>query len=471
MKNSLLKIYNSPTFNTWASLLSRSLNIVVLIPFILKKFEPSEISLWYLFGTFGGFLFLFEFGFGPSFIRSISYALGGASSMKNSKGTGEPNYIFLKSIWQNLKTVYLILSITFVFILIFFGTSLVYKPIQKLDIEIDGWYAWFFSILTFGFSFWGNIYSIFLQGNNKIAVFRRYEAVFSILSIISCAIGIQLGLSFLGLVILSQSWNIITVLRNFYLCKKESFFDEINYKSFFKYDKDLLRDLWSTSWRSAIGMIMSYGIINSSTFYYAQKDDVKEVASFLFCYRILQILINFSMAPFYTKVPELSKLFVLDEKNKIISIGRRGMLVSHFSFTTATILIGVLAPFMLKFIGSNIDFIDQKLWFAFVIAFFIERYSAMHMQLYSVSNHIVWHIANSITGIFMLISLYFSLDKLNFYAFPIAIIVSYLLFYTWYTVKKSYKLFNINFFNYDFKIIIIPILLIVFYGVYIFKFN
>ncbi len=471
MKNQFIKVYNSPTFNTWASLLSRSLNIVVLIPFILKKFEPSEISLWYLFGTFGGFLFLFEFGFGPSFIRSISYALGGASSMKNSKGNGEPNYVFLKSIWQNLKTVYFILSITFVLILILFGTSLVYKPIQKLDIEINGWYAWFFSVLTFGFSFWGNIYSIFLQGNNKIAVFRRYEAVFSILSIISCAIGIQLGLSFLGLVILSQSWNIITVLRNLYICKKESFFVDINYKSFLKYDKELLKDLWATSWRSAIGMIMSYGIINSCTFYYAQKDDVKEVASFLFCYRILQILINFSMAPFYTKVPELSKLYVLDDKNKIIQTAKRGMLISHFAFIAATILIGVLAPFLLKFIGSNIGFIDQKLWFLFIIAFFIERYSAMHMQLYSVSNHIVWHIANSVTGGIMLVLLYFLLGEINFYAFPISIICSYLMFYTWYTLKKSYKLFDLNFLQYDFKIIIIPVLLIVFYGFYIFKFN
>ena len=132
IKNNFFKLYESPTFNTWSSLAARSLNIVVLIHFILKKFSAAEISLWYLFGTIVSFNFLFELGFGPSFIRAIAYGLGGAKSMQDKKGDGKPNLDFLSKIWKNTKIVYLVLTISFFFILAIGGYFLVNKPISFL---------------------------------------------------------------------------------------------------------------------------------------------------------------------------------------------------------------------------------------------------------------------------------------------------------------------------------------------------
>lgn len=462
-KKNIIKVYNSPTFNTWSSLATRSLNIVVLIPFILKEFSPAEVTLWYLFGTIASFNFLFELGFGPSFVRAISYGMGGASSMKDRKGNGVPNEGFLKHVWQNTKVVYLLLSLLFFIILIFGGYFVVNKPISFLSNKESGWITWTVTILGTAFSFWGNMFTVFLQGANKIAVFRRYETIFSLCSITSCAIGINLGLDFVGLVILIHFWNVLSVIRNYLLCTKEEIYKKIKSKFTFNIDREIIKDLWHTSWRSAIGMIMSFGIINSSALYFAQLDDVKEVSSYLFCFRILQIIISFSMAPFYTKIPELARLYITNDNKNLIKNAKKGMMLSHYSFVFATIFVGVLAPYALKYIDSSIQFIDSKLWALLILAYFIERYGAMHMQLYSITNNIVWHIANSITGIILLIFLLITLPSLVFYAFPISMIASYLGFYTWYAAKKSLKLLNLNFFQFERNIFFVPAIIILVY--------
>jgi len=62
----------------------------------------------------------------------------------------------------------------------------------------------------------------------------------------------------------------------------------------------------------------------------------------------------------------------------------------------------------------------------------------MHLQLYSTTNHIVWHISNGITGaLFMACAN--SASGLEWYAFGTAYIAAYLLFYVPYNVRLSYQ--------------------------------
>jgi hypothetical protein len=95
----------------------------------------------------------------------------------------------------------------------------------------------------------------------------------------------------------------------------------------------------------------------------------------------------------------------------------------------------------MNFLGSNIPFVDPKLWALIGLAFFVERFGAMHIQLYSISNKIVWHIANGITGGLYLLLALSTYKWLGVYSFPISMLVAYLLFYSWYTAAKSYQIY------------------------------
>ena len=63
-----------------------------------------------------------------------------------------------------------------------------------------------------------------------------------------------------------------------------------------------------------------------------------------------------------------------------------------------------IADILLKLIDSNIMFVSPLLWIIMGCVFFAERYGAMHLQLYSITNHIIWHFVNSISGLIYITS-------------------------------------------------------------------
>jgi hypothetical protein len=106
-------------------------------------------------------------------------------------------------------------------------------------------------------------------------------------------------------------------------------------------------------------------------------------------------------------------------------------------------------------IGSKAEFPSALLWGLFGIGYFIERYGAMHIQLYTTTNHIIWHVANGITGTIYLIISFALIKIIGAYAFPVALIIGYSVFYSWYSAKHSYKSIHSSFWNFE-KGIAIP---------------
>lgn len=101
------------------------------------------------------------------------------------------------------------------------------------------------------------------------------------------------------------------------------------------------------------------------------------------------------------------------------------MRLSHWAFVVGFAGTAFVVEPLLKLIGSNAAFPTPTLWAMMGAAFFAERFGAMHIQLYSTTNHIIWHIANGISGTVYLIVSLGLLTILGAYAFPIGIIVGY----------------------------------------------
>jgi VIT1/CCC1 family predicted Fe2+/Mn2+ transporter len=100
------------------------------------------------------------------------------------------------------------------------------------------------------------------------------------------------------------------------------------------------------------------------------------------------------------------------------------------------------------------------------VGYFAERYGAMHLQLYSITNHIVWHTVTAWTGSIFLIVSFLLIKTQGYLAFPIAKIVAYLGFYSWYCAKYSYKKFSINFLRYESQVLMMPVIVFIFFGLW-----
>jgi len=91
------------------------------------------------------------------------------------------------------------------------------------------------------------------------------------------------------------------------------------------------------------------------------------------------------------------------------------------------------------------------------IGIFLERYGAMHIQLYSTSNHIIWHLANGIAGVLMVVISVVLFPLLDVLAFPLSILGGYLGFYSWYAALHSYKEFKLSFWSFEKNVMLLPL--------------
>ena len=465
------RVWTSPTLMTWGSHLSSSLSLLLVVPLILTRLHTADIALWYLFSTMIVLEGLVDIGFSPTFTRVLAYAIGGRTPhqlrdlpQQVVNTSGEPNWQTIAEICATMRVIYTRLTLAVVVALGTFGTWAVTRPIAQSQDATTAWMAWGVILLGSTVVLRGNTYSAYLQGMNQIALLRRWEALTGLGAALTSFSVLLLGGGLLGLVIAHQSWMILSVLRNRWLCRA---LDDGRFRTFSSrtIHADVMRAVWPSAWRSGLGVAMSHGLIQLSGVIYAQLGATDRVATYLLSLRFIDLVSRFSRAPFYSKLPLLARLHAQGNTETQVQLARRGMTLSHWSFVVGFIGLGLFAPPLLVFIRSNATFADPMLWTLLGAGILVERYGAMHIQLYSTTNHIIWHIANGVSGvIYVLVSLLLY-RRLGVYAFPLGILVAYLGFYSWYAAKHSYQRFNLRFWSFERRPLLQPLSVMTLYVV------
>jgi O-antigen/teichoic acid export membrane protein len=447
LRSLLLRIWNSPTYTTWGSLLANSVSAVVVLPLVLTKFSPEEIVLWYLMLTFLGLQYVVDIGFSPTFSRVVAYLMGGVAvdelRRPSTSGTGTLNHGDLNRVYSTMRTVYSALGLAWTMLLLLVGTLALYRPIANAQDPRSAWIAWAVIIGVSYTSFWGEQYVSYLMGLNQVALLRRWDTIAAIGSIASSFLVLYWGGGLLSLIIANQTWQLLRVARNRWLARSalSGLLRSVSREPF---SRDIFNSIWPSVWRSGIGVAMSYGVIQSSGIIYSQVGTTANVASYLLGMRFMQILTQVSGAPFNSKIPVYSRLYAEGKQTELLQIAERGMRLSHWVYVLGFGGLAFLIEPILRYIGSHVAFPNPILWTLMGLAFFAERFGAMHIQLYSTTNHITWHVANGVSGVIYLAVSLGLFGLIGAYAFPVGIIAGYYGFYSWYAARQSYKAFGLT---------------------------
>jgi hypothetical protein len=461
MKSFAVRLWNSPTITSWGSLAVRMSSAVVILPMALVKFSPGEIAVWQLFSTLFFIILLLDFGLSPTFVRMLAFSRGGATlsemtdmRSRKPKAESQPNSDTAAEIFATLRWIYPRLSLFILILFSILGTYSLQHPIAQTSNPATTWLAWTCVLVASSIGFWGNAYGAALQGMNSIALLRRWEVATGLAQIISSFIVLISGGGLLALVISYQFWVIFNALRNRQLLKKM-------HPELFKlpatHNRAVLRVIWPATWRSGVGVLMGQGIIQASGVAYSQMGSPAEVASYLLALRFMTMISQFAQVPFYAKLPLLAELHASGQTERQRSIAQGGMQKAHWIFIAGASGIALAAQPLLSLIGSQTPFVSSSIWTLMTLAFLAERFGAMHLQLYSLSNHIVWHIANGVTGLLMIVIYFISASILHGMAFPVAMLTAYSLFYCIYSARLSYKTFGLTFRNFEIRTSLAPI--------------
>lgn len=461
-------LWRSPTFTSWASILSRTLGMVLILPLVLSRLTTEEIALWYLFATLMGLQLILDMGFSATFSRIIAFTMGGAKEIGDlrqgvaKKKSKVANWDGTERIYATMGWVYLWLGCAWFLISLLLGGWASVHFISKLGSPSEGWIALGLVVISSALRLYGARYSSYLLGLNKVALLRRWETWVWLSMLLGNTLVLFFDGGLLLLVVCTQGFIVLGVLVN----RQLSFLAEEKRVQFFrqkKLDKKILSEIWPSVWRSGIGIFMIAGLVQGSGIVYARLASPEEVASYLLALNLIRVLAQFAQAPFYSKLPLLSRLRAEGETEEQVRLAKKGMLLSYWVLIAGIIFIGVAGEYLLGVLDGNISFVDQRLWVLLGCAAFLERYGAMHIQLYSTTNHIVWHIANGVTGVIFLICVVPLYYLLGVYAIPISQIISNLSFYDWYSARKSYHTFHLKVYDFELGTSLLPFMILLIY--------
>ena len=454
---------------TWGSFIARSINLVVVLPLLLNRLSTEEIALWYIFVFIFGLQMLADLGLYPTFSRIIAYGYGGLSidelytvnDYSKEKIKRGPDWDTIEIITGTMRRLYTRVALLSFVIIITIGSWAVKRPISLIDDAFNGWIAWVVLVTAFLVVIKGNQYGAYLQGINKVALQRRWEMVVSLFSGLSMMIVLLVGGSLLALVVTYQFWQIVNVLRNYLLSINV---EEGKFKTFtYKYSARVFEYVWKPAWRSALGIFLGYGVVQISGIVYSQFGEASSVATYLVALKLMRTLSQFSQAPFYSKLPEMAKLYSKGEYDAQLKMTKRGMLFSLTVFSLGFMFAGISGEYLFELMSSNAAFPTPLLWGLLGLGFFFERYGAMHIQLYSLTNHIVWHIANGVSGAIFIVLCLVTYPNFGVYGFALSYLLSNLAFYSWYSVGKSYKEFNLSFPRFEMRTSVVPFCILILY--------
>lgn len=470
MQYLIIRLWNSPTLTSLGSYVLKTMSLLLVTPLIVTKFSTSELALYYIFGTFISLQNLMDMGFSATFTRYISYALGGARDFtvlveSNNRVSTSPNWFLIAKVWSIMQTIYFRMAVIYLFLLVSTGTLLLLKPIAMIEDPLMGWASWALVVLFSAIAIFSAAYSSYLQGLNQIPSVKRIEILTSILSTFSAFIVLLNSRNLFLLVLSNQIW----IILNLSLLKKEFRKTNKDHAHCFRqteFDRTIFNGIWKNAWRSGLGVWLSTGIVQMTGLFYAQLGQTKEVTSYLFTMRFATVINFSSQVPFYSKIPLLSRLRVEGKQDQLLKIASKGMFFSLILYTTGVVILGITANPILSMIRSNVEFVQPSLWILISWAFFFERYGAMHLQLYTTSNKIIWHKITLISGSINIFIVIFTFQKFEVYSFPLGVLGSYLLYYSWYAAAHSYRDYRMRFITFEYRTTFVPLLILVTYSLW-----
>lgn len=451
----MYRIWRSPTVTSWASFTAKASAYLLLLPLALNRLSTAESAVWLLIATLASFQTVFDAGLSQTFVRVIAYARGGATvpelagELSRARVAGEQrttNETTLSRVLPTMGLVYTGLSIAALIALGTAGATALHIPISHSSTPTTAWTAAGIALITTSVALWGNSFSSYLIGTSQIALLRRWEVCFAVLALASATLVLLLEGGLLGLVISEQSWVLLAVLRNRALCHRHS-----RFRDHFRIapDKEVLALLWPSAWRTAIGALGGFGVIQFSGVMFSQFAAPSQSAAYLLALRLIQAISQFSQAPFYSRLPTLAVLYSEKRVAEALAHAKQGMRQSHWAFACGYIVVGALATPALTMFDSETRFVPIPLWSLMGAAYFAERLGAMHIQLHTTTGKIIWHIANGFCGLSMLILCRLCYPHLGTASFPLAMLLSYALVYTPITALHSAKAFRFNWFSFE----------------------
>lgn len=458
------RFFRSPSIATWAAFVARAIPVFLLPALIALHFDSVFLAYWMILATLQGLQLLLESSVTASFVRGFSYAMGGAQHLQIERASAaprgqSPNHLLLSRTWNMGGLLYGAIACVTGVTLYIFGILSGSQLIVQLPSQSEAHGALAVFALGGALRAYGGLHLSYLYGVERIALTRWWETGFWLLAFGAAATSVLSGAGMLGIALAYQIPLVAHILWNIWLCRRDQR-QRAGFVRTFRPDWEILRQLWPSVWRTGLGTMLYLGSTQGAGLYYATVGAPADVAAFLFAMALIRPLGQFAQVPFFTKVPMLARMQASGERARQRAIAERAMRQSYLVHVGMVLAVALALPVLASLRGDSGLNVPVLLWLLIGLSGYVERIGAMHLQLYSSTNHIVIHHANGWTALAFVGLAAALLPGWGVYAFPLANLLALMLVYVPIALRHSYRAYHLPIPGFELRTSVGPITVI-----------
>ena len=447
----------SATALTWASYATKLAVPLAVLPLATRVLPLDQVALWLLLGSVGTVIRLADFGFHATFARLI--ALSAGSVPREDAGVpavpGRPYSLGVLD--QAMRAIYVRLTVLTLSAAVVLGTAALWRPIQALGNPVEGWRAWGFALGGAAVMVSANRFSAYLVGVDRIRRLRGAELVLNLCEAATVLSVLALGHGLAAMVGTSQVSALVRAAWLRHLARRAGRVEVVSGSTMTHAD---LRRIWAMAWRSGAGAVMTLSAVRGSGLALAQVAEPTVVASYVLAVTAIEALSTVSQVPLFTSLPTLARMHAGGERAAEVMLAKQRFRLSMWTFVVGAVVVAVAADPVLRLLGSTVGFVPLETWSLFALGFFFHRYGALHIQLYSLTNHIVSHVADGTAAVVAVVVAGLAFPAFGPNALPLGFVAGYAGFYIWYCARHSYRAFELRPFDFEPSVSVLPLVVL-----------
>ncbi len=433
----LRTVWRSPSLMLMFSSLARagSQLLPVLVMYVFGMVE--EAAFWLLMAGIIGLQALLFLGAPQVLIRMLAYSSAHPRGEADWKEVGKAaqvldhyervapaDLVFL------MDRLFLTASILVPLLIALGGSLAIANVVEQVSVPRDGWLAWAAAVVFLPLRIIALRDLTFLHGIGVIARPRCIDGIAWTTSGLFAALVFAFSSSLAAASLASQLPLLVAIFFLERAARAAGWGAHLGAARRETWRRTF-RSVWGPAWRAGTGQALSLGARQGSGIILAQYLAAAEVAGFLMAMNVVVVVMVLGGAPAQAALPSMSKAYALGDTAGHCRIASQALTRSLLLVALACGGIGMIIIPFLTVIEAEDSFVSPTIWLLLSLTLLTQRYGAVHLQHYSITNHIFWHWLDGATGLVNLLLCFALVPDFGVLGAATANFVSILCFYVW----------------------------------------
>lgn len=391
---------------------------VILLPFILHMMPAETVGIWNIFQTITMLVLLLDFGFRPSFARTISYIFAGVHTLERegvmqAQADAEVDYNLLKGSISVMRRFYTWMALGVFMLLSTAGTAYFLYILQKYNGDrTDALVAWILLIVIRCYDLYTYYYDALLTGKGYV---RRSQQIIMLGQTIYLVLAIGLIYAGLGLTAIVGAQVVSTVIKRV-LAYRVFYTAELKEKlrcAQLAETEPILQAIYPNAIKVGLTSLGGFMVNQSALLIGSAWLSLEDIACYGITVQVMTILARCATVAYQTYTPKIAQCRA--EKD-MIGLGRYfrystySLVAIYVAGGLAWLLLGQMA---LGWIGSETQFVDTSMLAVMLIISLLEQNHAMAAGFIMADNKIPFFIPSLLSGAATVALLLLFLGPLN----------------------------------------------------------